>query len=219
MRIAIVTFDGFNEIDSFVALHILNRVKLPEWKAQIASAAEVAVSMNGVIVHAQQPLSFVREADAVLFGSGRLTQQMIENESLMRELVLDPDRQLIGSQCSGALFLHRLELLNGMPVCADNSTRPLLRSAGVEILPKPFDARGNIATAGGCLASPCLAAWVICRLAGRAQAIEALRYVAPVGSEEEFIHAVLSAVGPAAHDPVQTTPNNVLQATREDARA
>jgi hypothetical protein len=27
MKIAVVTFDGFNEIDSFVAAHILNRVE------------------------------------------------------------------------------------------------------------------------------------------------------------------------------------------------
>jgi hypothetical protein len=29
MRIAVLTFDGFNELDSFVASAILNRVKLP----------------------------------------------------------------------------------------------------------------------------------------------------------------------------------------------
>jgi hypothetical protein len=28
MRIAVVTFDGYNEIDSFVSSHILNRVEL-----------------------------------------------------------------------------------------------------------------------------------------------------------------------------------------------
>jgi hypothetical protein len=33
MRIAILTFDGFNEIDSFVALNLLNRVKRPGWQA------------------------------------------------------------------------------------------------------------------------------------------------------------------------------------------
>jgi hypothetical protein len=36
VQIAIVTFEGFNEIDSLVALNILNRVKLPGWRALIA---------------------------------------------------------------------------------------------------------------------------------------------------------------------------------------
>jgi hypothetical protein len=32
MHIAILTFDGFNEIDSVVAPGILNRVKNPDWR-------------------------------------------------------------------------------------------------------------------------------------------------------------------------------------------
>lgn len=35
MRIAIVTLDGFNEIDSFIALNILNRVNLPTGKPKL----------------------------------------------------------------------------------------------------------------------------------------------------------------------------------------
>lgn len=35
MKIAIVAFAGFNEIDSIAAAHILNRVHQPGWKAEI----------------------------------------------------------------------------------------------------------------------------------------------------------------------------------------
>ena len=35
MQIAILTFDGFNEIDSFVACNVLNRIR--GWKASIAA--------------------------------------------------------------------------------------------------------------------------------------------------------------------------------------
>ena len=41
MRIAVLTFDGFNEIDSFVASYVLNRVRRPDFKAAITAAAEV----------------------------------------------------------------------------------------------------------------------------------------------------------------------------------
>ena len=37
MQVAIVTFDGFNELDSFVALGLLNRLSALGWKAQITS--------------------------------------------------------------------------------------------------------------------------------------------------------------------------------------
>ncbi|MGH9839134.1 MAG: hypothetical protein ACREEM_10150 [Blastocatellia bacterium] len=66
MKIAVVTFDGFNEIDSFVAAHILNRVQLAGWKAEITAPAATVTSMNGVQVAAQRPLEFTREADAVV---------------------------------------------------------------------------------------------------------------------------------------------------------
>ena len=29
MRVAVVTFDGFNELDSLIAAHIINRVDVP----------------------------------------------------------------------------------------------------------------------------------------------------------------------------------------------
>jgi len=37
MRIAILTFDGFNEIDSFVAARMLNSVQRPGWRAEITA--------------------------------------------------------------------------------------------------------------------------------------------------------------------------------------
>jgi hypothetical protein len=39
MHIAILTFEGFNELDSLIALGILNRVKKPDWRVSIASPA------------------------------------------------------------------------------------------------------------------------------------------------------------------------------------
>ena len=58
MRIAILTFDGFNELDSFIALGLLNRLGAQGWKAEIASPTSHVTSMNGVTVQAQRPLEF-----------------------------------------------------------------------------------------------------------------------------------------------------------------
>src|SRR6266540_805837 len=58
LRIAVVTFDGFNEIDSFVSSHILNRVEVDGWKAEITCPSDTVQSRHGVRVHAQQPLEF-----------------------------------------------------------------------------------------------------------------------------------------------------------------
>jgi len=38
MHISILTFDGFNELDSFIAYGILNRIKKPDWRVSIAGS-------------------------------------------------------------------------------------------------------------------------------------------------------------------------------------
>jgi len=196
MRIAILTFDGFNELDSFIALGLLNRLKADGWKAEIASPSAQVTSMNGVTVTAQQPLEFANEADAVIFGSGIYTRAIAENSALLDRLQLDPVRQLIGAQCSGALLLARLGLLADMPACTDLTTKPWLVEAGVRVEDAAFHARGPIATAGGCLAAQYLAAWMMLRGAGEAAAKQALHYAAPVGEKDAYVGKLLDTVRP-----------------------
>jgi transcriptional regulator GlxA family with amidase domain len=194
MRISVITCDGFNEIDSFVSSYILNRVEAPGWKAEITCPSPEVISRNGVRVTAQRPLEFANDADVVLFGSGSRSPEIVRDRALMSRFRLDPGRQLIGSQCSGALFLEALGLLDGMPVCTDANTRPMVEAAGVRVLTQTFYARGSLASAGGCLASPYLAAWVITKTLGRTAAEAALQYVAPVGEAQSFIAGILDVV-------------------------
>ena len=39
MQIAVLTFDGFNEIDSFVVSNLLNRLRSRSWQAWITAPA------------------------------------------------------------------------------------------------------------------------------------------------------------------------------------
>jgi putative intracellular protease/amidase len=196
MQIAILTFDGFNEIDSFVVASILNRVKRPGWKAEITAPTPVVSSMNGVRVERQQSLAFARSADVVVVGSGRKTREIVEDTAIMSELQFDPVRQLICAQCSGALVLAKLGHLRGLPVCTDTVTKPWVVEAGVDVVEQPFHATGNIATAGGCLASYYLAAWILARSVGRDVAAEALAYVTPVGEQAQWESRAFAAIDP-----------------------
>lgn len=196
MQIAVLTFDGFNELDSFIAAAILNRLRSQGWAAQITSPSEEVTSMNGVTIRRQKPLSFAAEADAVLIGSGIKTREIAADAGLLAQLRLDPARQLIGAQCSGTLLLAKLGLIGTLPACTDLTTKPWVIETGVEVLDAPFVAHGNVATAGGCLASQYLAAWMIARGAGVAAAREAIHYVAPVGEKEETVARALRAVSP-----------------------
>jgi transcriptional regulator GlxA family with amidase domain len=75
MHIAILTFEGFNELDSLIALGILNRVREPGWRVSSASPTSEVRSMNGVVIQAQASLAEAVEADAVIVGSGMQTRR------------------------------------------------------------------------------------------------------------------------------------------------
>lgn len=200
MRIAIINFDGFNEIDAFVPLGLLNRLNARGWKAEIVGPTSHLTSMNGVTVQVQQPLEFANEADAVIFGSGVYTRAIAEDigkrGAVLDRLRLDPLRQLIGAQCSGTLLMARLGLLGELPACTDARTKPWLVEAGVCVVDQPFQARGPLATAGGCLAAQYLAAWIMAKGAGLDAAAQALHHAAPVGEGEAHVERVLAVVRP-----------------------
>ena len=196
MQIAVLTFDGFNELDSFIAAAMLNRLRSKGWQAHITSPTEEVTSMNGVTVRRQKPIGFASEADGVIIGSGVKTREIAADGALLARLKLDPGRQLIGAQCSGTLLLAKLGLIGDLPACTDLKTKPWVVEAGVRVLDTPFVAHGNVATAGGCLASQYLATWMILRKASRADAEAVVHYVAPVGEKTAFVDRALAAVLP-----------------------
>jgi len=196
MNIAILTFEGFNELDSFITAGILNRMKGAGWNIQITCPAENVTSMNGVRIEAQQPLEFANSADVVLVGSGIYTREIAKDWKILGRINLNPSSQLVCAQCSGTLLLSVLGVLNGLPACTDLTTKPWVIEAGVEVLNQPFFAKGNVATAGGCMSSQYLAAWIIAKLAGNDAAESAIHYVAPVGEKEASVAHSMSIVLP-----------------------
>lgn len=196
MQIAVLTFDGYNELDSFVAAAILNRMKPKGWAAWITAPSEEVTSMNGVTVKRQRPLEFAAEADAVLIGSGIRTREIAADPDMLARIAIDPARQIIGAQCSGTLLLAKLGLIGALPACTDLTTKPWVIDAGIDVIDAPFVAHGNVATAGGCLASQYLAAWMIARMGTIEDAADAIHYVAPVGEKEATVARAMAAIRP-----------------------
>jgi transcriptional regulator GlxA family with amidase domain len=196
VQIAVLTFDGFNELDSFIAAAILNRMRAHGWAAHITCPSEEVTSLNGVTIRRQRPLAFAAEADAVIIGSGSKTREIAADADLLAQIRLDPERQLIGAQCSGTLLLAKLGLIGALPACTDLTTKPWVIEAGIDVIDAPFVAHGNVATAGGCMASQYLAAWMLARGGGLEAAREALHYVAPVGEKTATVAQAISVVLP-----------------------
>ena len=197
MHIAILTFDGFNELDSLIAYGMLSRISLlgdANWKVSIASPTARVTSMNGLTIDAHIDLNEANSADAVLIGSGMKTREVAGDLSILSQIQLDPERQLIAAQCSGTFLLAKLGLLGKTPACTDTTSKPWVQAAGINILNQAFFAYGNVATAGGCLSAQYISAWMIARLKGMAEAKEVLHYFAPVGEKEEYVTRALSHI-------------------------
>jgi transcriptional regulator GlxA family with amidase domain len=60
----------------------------------------------------------------------------------MGKLGLEPSRQIIGAQCSGALVLAKLGLLADVPACTDSATKPWVEEAGGATSPLTISRRG-----------------------------------------------------------------------------
>lgn len=189
MKISIVVFDKFTDVDLFLMWDLLNRVGVENWSVRILGERENHVSATGISVATHGKIQEANEADAVLFVSGQGTRDKIVDGNWLSKFNLNPEKQFIGSICSGSLILAKLGLLEGKTATTYPTSRNLLESFGVEVVEKPFVASGNIATAGGCLALQYLCGWMIENLAGKDWRDLVLKSVQPVGEGLFFADA------------------------------
>ena len=180
-NIAIVIFDKFTDIDLWLMWDLLNRVRVDGWSVKILGERESHTSVTGIATATHGRIDEANSADAVLFVSGPGTRDRITDEDWLAKFNLDPEKQVIGSICSGALVLAKLGLLEGKTATTYPTTKPLLESLDVEVIERPFVAHGNIATAGGCLAQQYLVGWVVEKLADREWSELIVKAIQPVG--------------------------------------
>jgi transcriptional regulator GlxA family with amidase domain len=181
MKIAIVIFDKFTDLDLWLMWDLLNRVRLADWEVKILGESEKHFSATNIEVKTHGRVAEANEADAVLFVSGQGTRDRIADENWLSNFDLNAEKQLIGSICSGSLILARLGLLEGKTATTYPTSKAVLESFGIEVIEKPFVAHGRTATAGGCLAQQYLIGWVIENLADAEWKNLVLKSIQPVG--------------------------------------
>jgi transcriptional regulator GlxA family with amidase domain len=189
MKIAIVIFDKFTDIDLFLMWDLLNRVRTEDWEVKILGESEKHFSATGIEIKTHGAIEEANEADAVLFVSGQGTRAKMVDKNWLERFDLNPERQFVGSICSGSLLLAALGLLEGLTATTYPTTKAALESFGVEVIEKPFIAHGRIATAGGCLAQQYLIGWIIENLAGKELKNLVLKSIQPVGEGLFFADA------------------------------
>lgn len=180
-NVAIVIFDNFTDIDLWLMWDLLNRVRVDGWQVKILGEKETHLSATGQTVRTHGRIEEANSADAVLFVSGYGSRERIADENWLGKFNLDPEKQVIGSICSGALILAKLGLLDGLTATTYPTVKTALEGLGVEVIEKPFVAHGNIGTAGGCLAQQYLVGWVVENLGQAELGKLIVRSIQPVG--------------------------------------
>ena len=189
MKISLVIFDQFTDLDLFLMWDLFNRVRLPEWQVRILGERAEHVSATGVSVQTHGRIEEANDSEVVLFVSGQGTRAKMKDLEWLKRFQLDPQRQMIGSICSGALLLAALGLLAGRTATTYPTSKQILESFGVTVEEKPFVSHGNLATAGGCLAAQYLVGWVLEQKANREWKELVLKSIRPVGEGLSFADA------------------------------
>ncbi|PFD87529.1 thiamine biosynthesis protein ThiJ [Bacillus anthracis] len=185
MKIAIVCFDNFTDIDVFLPWDLLNRVRLvggiSDWDVQLLGTEETHISMSGLRIPMTGSISDIPSADAIIFASGKGVKDLYKNQQYINSIHVDPKKQLIGSMCSGSLLLGAKKLLTGKKATTYPSAVEQLKEFDVDVIEQSFVNEGNISTAAGCFAAQELSAWIIRTLLNEEMVDIVLETVQPVG--------------------------------------
>ncbi len=177
MKIAVLAFDGFTDVDLFLPWDFLWRVKVSyggnykgPWEMKLCAELKRVTSYSGVTIETTGTLEDIRNADAVFFPSGDGTRAKLADADFMGQLKLNPKTQIVAAIDSGVLLIAKLGLLDGLTATTYPTVFPELEAMGVKSDPKALVVHGNIATGGGCLATQDLCFWMVERLLDRATA-------------------------------------------------
>ena len=164
MKIGIVVFDGFTDLDFYLPWDLLNRVRLfklhKDWQVEILSDRSEITSATGLKLGTTQSLDYANHCDAVFFCSGPETRNLIQDLSFLGKFHLDETKQFIAAIDSGALILGALGLLQGKQATTFPTATESLKSY-CEVVEQPFVESGRIATGARCLSGDKLALWII----------------------------------------------------------
>lgn len=187
MKIAMVAYEGFTDVDLFLPWDLFYRVKDPSyaryegaWDVRICADTPRIASYSGLRIDRHAPLAWANAADAVFIVSGPGSRAKIKDPGFLKALALDPGRQMIAAIDSGALILAALGLLEGKSATTYPSIFAELEAMGVTTERRPVVIHGNVATGGGCLATQDLAYWIVERLIGAEAASAVVDSVAKV---------------------------------------
>jgi transcriptional regulator GlxA family with amidase domain len=182
LKIQIVIFDGFDELD---ALGIYEPLRMAGFDPRIVSLREqqMVVGANGLKVVPEGVLSLSNKPDLLCVpGGGWLKQastgawaEADRGDILDRIRELHSSKAILAAVCTGVLILGRAGLLKGRPAITNDAVIEELQAVGAKVIPCRVVDDGDIVTASGITASLDLGLWLIERFLSVDHSIEVAR--------------------------------------------
>jgi transcriptional regulator GlxA family with amidase domain len=184
MRIAVVLFDGAEELDWAGPWEVLSAwAQLnPDDGVEVYTVAdtlEPIACAKGLRVLADHTWETAPEPDVVVYPGGRGVRQEMEREEVLSRLRAQHDSgTLMTSVCTGALVYATAGLLTGRPATTWWGRIDELADLGADVRPEVrFVDDGDVVTAAGVSAGIDMALHLVARLDSVERAREVKRYI------------------------------------------
>jgi transcriptional regulator GlxA family with amidase domain len=175
MRIEIVVFDGFDELDAVLPFEVFrNAAKASDWDVALVGVdgpGEVIASHG---LRLQVDVGLGRPDAIVVPGGGwggraaKGTRQQVQDghlPELVRELA--PDCAWVASVCTGAMMLAAAGLTTGRPATTHHVAHEELRESGAQLIDARVVDDGDLITCGGVTSGLDMALWMVERELGK----------------------------------------------------
>jgi transcriptional regulator GlxA family with amidase domain len=178
MRIAIVLFDGFDELDALGPYEVLRRAaeagaNMQTTLATIDDVAEMT-AFYGATVRPQERLTLDDRPDIVVVPGGgwnhrggngaRVVAQEGRLPALLRQL--HDVGTVMAGVCTGAMLLATAGILQGRPATTHHLALGELRATEAQVIDARIVDDGDVITAAGVTSGIDLALWLVERFAG-----------------------------------------------------
>ena len=178
MRIQIVLFDGFDELDALAPYEVLRRAEEMGAEMQtdlvtLAPTEEIAgfyhlrVRPDGRLGEPERPDVLIVPGGGWNHRGPRGARHETEIGELPAALRrLHDDGTILAAVCTGAMLLARAGLLVGRPATTHHVALEELRAEGAELVEARVVDDGDVITAGGVTSGHDLALWLVERFSG-----------------------------------------------------
>ncbi|QBD76705.1 DJ-1/PfpI family protein [Ktedonosporobacter rubrisoli] len=183
MDIAIVLFEGFEEMDALAPFSVFQQVTMHRQDMHVRlvsyDGAEEVTAAHGLRVRVDETLSLESPPDVLIVPGGGWASRAergawAEAEQGVLPAHLARFKQAgvtMGAVCTGSLLLAKAGLLAGRPATTHHLAIEDLRAAGAQIINARVVDDGDVVTAGGVTSGLDLALWLIERYFGAEIAI------------------------------------------------